>query len=197
MIPALKNTDKSIIISFIPSLRLPPLNMATNGSTNHAIDDVGDAIDDVGDHVVPLFINGAEVKTETTFNVISPATGKVLWRSSSVSKQNAVEAVEAAQAAFPAWSKTKPSTRRDILLKASDILKRRGDEAADYMDRETGSVAGMSKFFNVPTSIELLRDAAGRIVTSTGYVPVCLEDGKSGLIYKEPYGVVFGMAPWS
>ena len=154
------------------------------------------ASNDSFDHVVPLLINGKEVINETTFDVVSPVSGKAIWKGSAVSKQQAIEAVEAAQAAFPAWSKTKPSFRRDILLKASDVLKKRGEEVCEYMDIETGSFESMSKYFNLPSSIEQLRDLAGRISTVTGSIPVCGENGRSALMYKEPYGVVFGIAPW-
>ena len=83
------------------------------------------------------------------------------------------------------------------MIRASDIMKKRFDECAEYMEIETGSTEALSKGFNVPSTIEQLRDVAGRIVTSTGYIPVCAEEGKSALIYKEPYGVVLGIAPWS
>ncbi len=165
--------------------------MTTNGHTYGT-----HASNNAFDHVVPLLINGKEIINETTFDVVSPVSGKLIWKGSSVSKQQAIEAVEAAQAAFPAWSKTKPSFRRDILLKASDILKSRGEEVSEYMDIETGSPEGMSKYFNVPSSVEQLRDVAGRIITVTGNVLVPAEEGKSALMYKEPYGVVFGIAPW-
>ncbi len=165
--------------------------MTTNGHTSGT-----HVSDSSSDHVVPLLINGKEIINETTFDVVSPVSGKLIWKSSSVSKQQAIEAVEAAQAAFPAWSKTKPSFRRDILLKASDILNSRGEELSEYMDIETGSPEGVSKYFNVPSSVEQLRDVAGRIITVTGNVLVPAEEGKSALMYKEPYGVVFGIAPW-
>lgn len=165
--------------------------MATNGHNNGTHASSGSV-----EHVVPLIINGKEVTNETTFDVVSPVTGKMVWKGSSVSKSQAIDAVEAAQAAFPAWSKTKPSKRRDILIRASDILKSRSDELCEYMDVETGSTAAMSTNFNVPSSIEQLRDVGGRIVTVTGSIPVCRDDGKSALMYKEPYGVVFGIAPW-
>ena len=165
--------------------------MTTNGHTYGT-----HASNDSFNHVVPLLINGKEVTNESAFDVVSPVSGKLIWKGSSVSKEQATEAVEAAQAAFPAWSKTKPSFRRDILLKASDILKSRGEELSEYMDIETGSTEGMSKYFNLPSSIEQLRDLAGRIVTVTGNILVPAEEGKSALMYKEPYGVVFGIAPW-
>ena len=165
--------------------------MSTNGHSNGT-----HASNSSSDHVVPLLINGKEIINETTFDVVSPVSGKPIWKGSSVSKQQAIEAVEAAQAAFPAWSKTKPSFRRDILIKASDIFNSRGEEVSEYMDIETGSTEGMSTYFNLPSSVEQLRDVAGRIITVTGNILVPAEEGKSALMYKEPYGVVFGIAPW-
>lgn len=148
------------------------------------------------DRVIPLLINGNETISEKSFDVVSPVTNQPIWKCSSSSKEDAIKAIETAQAAFPAWSKTKPATRRDILLKASDILASRADELAGYMDKETGSLKGFSTGFNLPTSVEMLRDVAGRIVMVTGSIPACGEDGRSALLLKEPYGVVFGMAAW-
>ena len=165
--------------------------MTTNGYTNGT-----HASNDSLDHVIPLLINGKEVTNKTTFDVVSPETGKLLWKASSVSKDQAIEAVEAAQAAFPAWSKTKPAFRRDILIKASDILRSRGEEICRYMNIETGSTDAMSTHFNLPASIEQLRDVGGRIVTVTGSIPIPHEDGRSALMYREPYGVILGIAPW-
>ena len=165
--------------------------MTTNGNSNGIHASNGSS-----NHVVPLLINGKAIRNETTFDVVSPVTSKLIWKASSVSKDQAIEAVEAAQAAFPAWSKTKPSFRRDILIKASEILKSRAEELAEYMNIETGSEDSMSIHFNLPSSIEQLRDVAGRITTVTGSIPVCAQEGRSALMYKEPYGVVFGIAPW-
>ena len=148
------------------------------------------------EYTVPLQINGQEVTTKNTLDVVNPATGKVQWRSAAASRGDAVKAVEAAQAAFPAWAKTKPSKRRDIFLKAADILQSRAEELGAYMVEETGSEPFFAAGFNVPTSVELLKDAAGRIVTIAGQAPVMGEEGKSAIVFKEPYGVVLGIAPW-
>ena len=163
--------------------------MATSEMTNAATGSTS--------NMVPLQINGTEVQTEKTYDVKNPVTGEVLWKSAAATKKEAIFAVEAAEAAFRSWSKTKPSLRRDIFLKASDILASRAGEIAKYMDDETGSQQGFSKGLNLPTSIEMLRDVAGRIATVTGSIPTCGEEGKSALLYKEPYGVVFGIAAWN
>ena len=165
--------------------------MSTNGS-----DSVLNGVNGSAKHTVPIQINGKEVRTEHTFDVANPATGKVLWESSSASKNHAINAIEAAQAAFPTWSKTKPSKRRDILLKAADIIASRAEELGRYMVDETGSVMAYATGFNVPGSVEMLRDVAGRIATVTAYMPVVAGEGKSALVLKEPYGVVLGIAPW-
>jgi len=145
---------------------------------------------------VPLLINGKEVQTETTFSVESPGEGKTLWQSSSCSVQNATDAVNAAQAAFPAWSSTKPSQRRAIFNKAADLIDERADELRDYHVRETGAVK-MFADFNVNTMAEMLRDLGGRIAGAmVGSIPTCGQDGTSAVVLKEPYGVNLGIAPW-
>ena len=56
------------------------------------------------------------------------------------------------------------------------------------------SVAG----FIVPTGIEILRDIAGRILPAlTSSKPVCSQPNRQAIVFKEPYGVILGIAPWN
>ena len=145
---------------------------------------------------VPLWIAGKEVTTTTTFDVISPQTGKKLWASSSISPEQATEAVEAAQTAFKTWKKAKPAEVRTILLKAADIFEARGDEIASYMKEETGALDNFTQF-NLVGTIENLRDVAGRAANIMGAIPQTGTPGQSAFVFKEPYGVNFGIAPWN
>ncbi|KAK3191878.1 hypothetical protein K4F52_001921 [Lecanicillium sp. MT-2017a] len=147
--------------------------------------------------VVPLLIAGQEETGTATFDVVSPYTGTTCWSAADATEKDAVRAVDAAAAAFPAWSQMKPTARRDILLKAADILENRVDENASYMRTEMGADVGASQFFVVPLSIRMLRDIAGRITQICGSVPVVEEDGQSAIVYKEPIGVVLGIVPWN
>lgn len=147
-------------------------------------------------YTVPLLINGEEVKTSTTFPVVSPTSNKEIWTCSSASTDNVQSAIAAAQAAFPAWAKTKPAARREILIKASEIVKKRSAELASYMEEETGAQPAFSSGFNVPLAAEMFLDVAGRIATITGTIPNCSAEGTAALIVKEPYGVVLGISPW-
>ncbi|KAI9374370.1 aldehyde dehydrogenase domain-containing protein [Aspergillus egyptiacus] len=147
--------------------------------------------------VIPLIINGKEETTSTTFDVISPYTNEPCWAATSASPQDAVRAVEAAEAAFPAWSQTKPTVRRDILLKAADILDNRLEKNAEIMRTEMGADAGASQFFVVPLAIRMLREVASRITSICGSVPVVEAEGQSAIVYKEPMGVILGIVPWN
>lgn len=151
---------------------------------------------EVSKTVVPLLINGKEQLTASTFDVVSPYTGESCWSASAGTAEDALKAVDAAEAAFPTWSKTKPTIRRDILLKAADILESRLEELAEIMRTEMGADVGSSQFFVVPLSIRMLRDIAGRITSICGSVPVVEEEGKSAIVLKEPMGVILGIVPW-
>jgi acyl-CoA reductase-like NAD-dependent aldehyde dehydrogenase len=146
-------------------------------------------------YTVPLQINGAEIITPTTFDVIDPATEAIAWKSSSASVEDAIRAAEAAQAAFPAWAKKKPSARREIILKAADIIVRRLDELVGYCQREIAANDDFGRAI-LGMAVDTLRQVASLTVTDAGHVPVCEEEGRSALVMKEPYGVVLGIAPW-
>ena len=165
--------------------------MATNGYAAHEVNGASS-------HTVPLLINGKELTTSTTFEVTSPLTNKVIWSASSASTKDATLAADSAATAFPSWSDTKPAFRRDILLKTADIFSSRGSELAEYMDVETGAIPSVSSGFNIPSTVEILKDVAGRIATScVGALPVPAQDGKNAMVLKEPYGVILSIVPWN
>jgi acyl-CoA reductase-like NAD-dependent aldehyde dehydrogenase len=145
--------------------------------------------------VVALLINGKSLETKSKFTVINPQTGNEAWECSSASVEDAAKAVEAAKTAFPAWSKTKPAVRRDIFLKAADLIEARKVALASFMETETGAATPFISF-NISTTASQLRDMAGRISGIQGSFPTPDEEGRSALILKEPYGVVLGIAPW-
>ena len=147
-------------------------------------------------YTVPLLINGKEVTTKTTFTVTSPSSQKEIWQSSSASLEDVENATAAAQAAFPGWAKLKPAAKRDIFMKAADIIDSRKDELSNYMKVETGAAEAFSSGFNVPKCADMLRDVAGRLSTIMGHIPTCEAEGTAALIVKEPLGVVLAIAPW-
>ncbi|KAJ5926292.1 hypothetical protein N7516_008065 [Penicillium verrucosum] len=149
------------------------------------------------DFTVPLLINGHEEITPKTFPVTSPYTNTTIWTASAATPQDAIRAVEAADAAFPSWSQTKPTVRRDILFKAADLLEARLDTNAEYMRQEMGADVGASAGFVVPLGVRMLREVASRITSICGSVPVVETEGQSAIVFKEAMGVILGIVPWN
>ena len=146
--------------------------------------------------MVPLWINGREEPGSSTFDVVCPHDNQTCWKAASATTEDAFQAVEAAQSAFPNWSKTKPSIRQETLLRAAQLLEGRAEDYAGFMTLEMGAESGLARYFVLALSIKMLRDIAYRISSVCGSTPTCQEDGTSAMVCKEPYGVVLGIAPW-
>ncbi|KAE8371649.1 aldehyde dehydrogenase domain-containing protein [Aspergillus bertholletiae] len=146
---------------------------------------------------IPLWINGRQRVASNTFLIRSAVTEKPVYKCSSACEKDAHDALAAAVSAFPTWASTKPAVRRDILLRAADIIGKRQQELESTMREEIGADADFARF-NTATAIEMFRDAAGRLSQSlTGQIPHPQENGQNALLYKVPYGVVLGIAPWN
>lgn len=148
-----------------------------------------------GSFIVPFLIDGEKVYPDKTFDVVSPATGKVVHKCGSASEKDALAAVDSAAKAFKSWRKTTPIQRRDIFLKTAAIMESRKDELARIMSEETGAAAGWSGLI-LDLGIGCIRDVGGRLVTVEGSVPATADPDVSALVLREPYGVVLAIAPW-
>lgn len=144
---------------------------------------------------VPFIINGEEYIPEKKFDVISPATGKLLHQCGSASVADADAAVSAAAAASKTWRNTSPKVRRDIFLKAAAVMERRRDELVKCMGEETGATAEWCSI-NLSIAVDFITDVAGRVATLEGSFPTTRDPEFSGIVMKEPYGVVLSIAPW-
>lgn len=147
------------------------------------------------EQLVPLIINGHMVYSENTFDVIGPRTGEVIHRSSNGSVTDAQNAIAAGAEAVTSWSQSTPSQRRDLFLKAANVLEARAAELKRFMIEETGS-DGTWADFNLHHSKECLLDCAGRISGIEGRIANPMDPSIGGLIVKEPYDVILVISPW-
>jgi acyl-CoA reductase-like NAD-dependent aldehyde dehydrogenase len=146
---------------------------------------------------IPLWLDGQEVVTDSTFDVVSPNTGDALYKCSAASTTDAEKAIQSASAAQEAWAATHPTEKRDILLRAAEILLKRKDELFKYSHEETGAVESMFGF-EFMLGVESCKSIAGLLpIASKGSVPNPLGEGKSAMVLREPYGVVLAIAPWN
>ncbi|EHL02158.1 ALDH-like protein [Glarea lozoyensis ATCC 20868] len=144
----------------------------------------------------PLIINNKEHKTKSSFEVKNPSNGEHVHSFSSATIEDTDAAIKAAEKALPAWKTLPPNKKRDIFLKAADLLESRSAELQKTMSKETGAAESWAQF-DTSLAPEILRDVAGRITTLSGSIPQTSQEGVSALVFKEPYGVVLAIAPWN
>jgi acyl-CoA reductase-like NAD-dependent aldehyde dehydrogenase len=147
---------------------------------------------------VKLLIGGAllAARSGATFERCNPVSGALVSRSAAAGSADAVAAVDAAAAAFPAWSAQGPSARRAKLNKAADLLESKAAEFAALVRDETGATAGWGHF-NVHLAAGMLREAAAMTSQIGGEIIPSDVPGSLAMGYRQPAGVVFGIAPWN
>ena len=145
---------------------------------------------------ISLMIDGQAVITDSQFSCTNPRSKTNLWKYCSASAEHAVEAATAAQNAFPEWSQKNVRARAAVLHRAADLMIERRASLKHVVKAET---AADDEFisFQVDATITQLRDLAARATMIHGSFPSVEAEGRSGLVLKEPYGVVLGIAPWS
>ncbi|KQP15627.1 aldehyde dehydrogenase [Pseudorhodoferax sp. Leaf265] len=145
-----------------------------------------------------MLINGQAVAAENgaSFERRNPLDESLATRAPAASPADAIRAVEAAAAAFPAWSQTGPNARRALLLKAADALEAKAPEFIATLPRETGATA-MWTGFNVMLAAGMLREAAALTTQVAGEVIPSDVPGSLALAVRQPAGVVLGIAPWN
>ncbi|MDE1994319.1 MAG: aldehyde dehydrogenase family protein, partial [Rhizobiaceae bacterium] len=106
---------------------------------------------------ISLLINGEDrpAASGRTYDRVDPFTEKLASRAPAAGLDDVATAVGAASAAFPAWSKTGPTQRRAILMKAADVLDSKVGEFTQLMIAETGATAPWAGF-NVMLAANIL-----------------------------------------
>ncbi|MCD6679859.1 MAG: aldehyde dehydrogenase [Burkholderiaceae bacterium] len=145
-----------------------------------------------------MLINGLAVSAEkaATFERRNPLDGSVATRAPAASAGDAVAAAEAAAEAFKTWSRTGPTERRMLLLKAADALESKMPDFVAAVASETGA-SGMWAGFNVQLAAGMLREAAALTTQVAGEVIPSDVPGSLAMAVRQPAGVVLGIAPWN
>jgi len=139
-----------------------------------------------------LLINGEMVPGDFEMPVINPATGKVIASCPRGSRWQLDQAVAAAKAAFPAWSATPITQRREAILKIADAVEANADELARVLTSEQGKPLAEASF-EISAMIGFTRHLA-----SLDLSPRQLEDDSRRVeIRRRPLGVVGVIVPWN
>jgi acyl-CoA reductase-like NAD-dependent aldehyde dehydrogenase len=161
----------------------------------------------VSDTAYRLLVGGDRVAGDAgTYAIVNPATEQVVGEAPEASASQAENAAQAAADAFPAWSRTKPEERAELLNKAADLLRDRMDDLIPLVQAETGATIRVASTMQVPTCIERLRRYARGAVEPTtialppGEMPTTAlaPGGLIGAIaVRQPVGVVACITPYN
>src|SRR5712672_377226 len=129
------------------------------------------------EHTFDLVVNGKLVPGAMTLEVINPATGKLFATCARANQAQAEQAIAAAKAAFPEWSRKSIAERRALLEKIADALAARLDEFARLSTQESGkplplavgemkgAVASLRNYAKLDLPIETVKESdKGRIM---------------------------------
>jgi acyl-CoA reductase-like NAD-dependent aldehyde dehydrogenase len=144
-------------------------------------------------NAIKMLIGGTMVDGAVDQDVTNPATGKPFMACGRASRAQLDDAVAAAKAAFPAWSKTPIDQRRACLMRIADIVETNTDELARLLTLEQGKPLAQSK-------IEVVRTAAAfREVAGLQLDPAMLADTAARRVelQRRPLGVVAAIVPWN
>jgi 1-pyrroline dehydrogenase len=144
------------------------------------------------------FIGGSFVDSASgeTLEVINPANDQVIARVPKSGSEDVDRAVEAADAAFPAWGAATPAERSGALLKLADAIEARAEEIGRLESQNAGKPLGAA-IDEVPVVVDNLRFFAGAARLLEGKAVNEYMEGHTSMIRREPVGVVASIAPWN
>src|SRR5665213_1325957 len=141
-----------------------------------------------------FYINGEWVKASSsdTLEVTTSGTGELYATIPAGTVEEANRAVEAAAAAFSAWSNTSPKERGEFLMRISEKLAERSDEIALTIANEVGMPLMLSKGIQAGLPTMTFADNAQRAMEF-----VWEEEVGNSTLVREPVGVVAAITPWN
>lgn len=145
-----------------------------------------------------LYIDGKWVDAEgnKTFDVLDPATGKLLLSVADASYADGQAAMGAADRAQQSWSQTAPRVRGELLRAAFEKLNEMADEFAILMSLEMGKPFAEAKG-ELAYGAEFLRWFSEEAVRVNGRYQTA-PDGKNRLmVLKRPVGPALLITPWN
>jgi aldehyde dehydrogenase (NAD+) len=145
-----------------------------------------------------LLIGGAFVDAidGATFESRNPHDGTLLTNVAKAGVADIDRAVEAATAAFPAWSRTQASARGRLLLRLADRIEELADELATIETIDTGHPIRDSRGLDVPRTAATFRYFGGMADKIQGDV-IPVEPGFLNYVLREPLGSVGMIVPWN
>ncbi len=145
-----------------------------------------------------MYINGKPVQSGKTFDVINPATGEAFARCQLGDVSHVDQAVAAAKAAFPAWSRTTDEERKQLIHALAGAIEANMPELMQIVTMETGKPMGGLN--GIGSGMEVGGSIAWTQYTAELQLPVdVIQDNEVARVevHRKPLGVVASITPWN
>ncbi len=141
-------------------------------------------------------INGQWVKGASRFDVHDPATGQILADVANLTAQDAEAALDAANAAWPAWRNKTGKERSIILRKWFDLLMAHQEDLGRIMTAEQGKPFAEAKgeVAYGASFVEWFAEEAKRV---NGETLPQFDNNRRLMVLKQPIGVCAAITPWN
>ncbi|MFC6355391.1 NAD-dependent succinate-semialdehyde dehydrogenase [Luethyella okanaganae] len=145
-----------------------------------------------------LMIGGAvrPASDGSEFDVLDPATGRALARIASGTVEDALAAVDAAEAVAASWAATPPRRRSVILTKAFELMTEAADDLARLIVAENGKIFADARG-EVVYAAEFLRWYAEEAVRIPGAIQTAPAGSNRILVTHHPVGIAVLVTPWN
>lgn len=145
-----------------------------------------------------LYIDGQWVRSarERIIDVENPYNRKVIAQVRSGAKEDALEAIAAANAAFPYWSGLTARERSTFLYDAYQVMMERKERLATILTKEQGKPLkeARSEIEFAASFLQWYAEEAKRVY---GEIIPSSRSGKRLFVVPQPIGVVAAITPWN
>jgi len=148
--------------------------------------------------ILKNYINGkwADSKSSGLLDIINPATGHLLAKVPSGSKDDINDAAEGAHEAWPSWRNTPVLQRIQYLFKMKQILEKNSDEIAEICTKECGKTITESKA-EILRAVENIEVACGIPKLMQGEFSEDIATGVDEFYIRQPLGVGASISPFN
>ncbi len=134
--------------------------------------------------------------SNTWFDNFHPATGTVYSHIPDSDQRDVQLAVDAAEAAFPAWSTLAAEKRSEILSRLSDLIKRDLELLAQAESKDNGKPVSLARIVDIPRAVSNFEFFATAILHFATEAHA-MESSAINYTLRQPIGVVGCISPWN
>ncbi|MCJ9669458.1 MULTISPECIES: NAD-dependent succinate-semialdehyde dehydrogenase [unclassified Neorhizobium] len=145
-----------------------------------------------------LFIGGKwrNGSTGKRINVLDPSTGTPIVAVADASIDDAMEAVNAAHKAAPAWAATPPRKRSEILRRCFELMIEHKDMLAELISLENGKALSDAQG-EVAYAAEFFRWFSEEAVRLNGEIYTAPSGANRIVVQHQPIGIAVLVTPWN